>query len=262
MPELPEVETTVRGLRNLVGARIVAAELRDPRLSLPIDSLPGEHIQAIVRHGKYIEIRLCRGSLIIHLRMSGRLLRQCTTEENRYCRFRLRTDRGEIHFVNPRRLGTITYEKDGFHGRLGPDPLAETFVAGTLGEIASISSAPLKTVLLDQTRIAGLGNIYATEALWHAGLDPRRPASSLDDREVAALHASIRSTLEDAIAAMGSTLGDGVSDYRDPAGERGRFQPRLEAYRRAGEPCRRCGGTIERIVQAGRSTYLCTGCQN
>lgn len=262
MPELPEVETLVRGLQSLFPTRIERLEVRDPRLSLPAEEIVDEEIAGIERRGKYIVFQLVSGrSLVVHLRMSGRLVRSCSKREEGYARLVLHLDRGAIHFVDPRRLGTVEYCRDGFPHRLGADPLGREFTEERLGKIVRASRAPIKVLLLDQKRIAGIGNIYAAEALFRAGIDPRRPGATLTDAEVAALHSAVTTILRDAIAREGTTLGKGVSDYRTERGGEGTFAEALAVYGREGEPCPRCGTRLERIKQGGRSTYLCSGCQ-
>jgi formamidopyrimidine-DNA glycosylase len=262
MPELPEVETTVRGLRPLVGARVERAEELDPRLGLPKNALRGSMIRGVRRRGKYIVFQLSNGrSLVIHLRMSGRLAWECPPEERRYARLMLALDRGSLYFIDPRRLGTATIEDDGFPHDLGIEPFDRAFTADRLGEIVGSSRAPIKTAIMNQKRIAGIGNIYACEILAEARIDPRRPARSLTPEEVERLRAATVSVLQSAIDRMGTTLGGSVSDYRHTSGAYGSFQDRLRVYGREGEPCPRCETPVARIVQAGRSTYYCPGCQ-
>ena len=262
MPELPEVETIVRGLDDLCGTAIERVEVRDPRLGLPADALEGRTIEAITRRGKYIVFQLSGGrSLIIHLRMSGKLARDCSEAERKHIRFSLHLDRGAIHFVNPRRLGTTLYSEDGFPHQLGIDPLETAFTPARLKDLVRASRTPIKTLLMDQKRIAGIGNIYAMEALWHAGIDPTRSGKSLADNEINALHTAVHHVLTEAIDRMGSTLGSGVSNYRNSNGTEGSFQERFAVYGRERQPCPRCGEPIQRMKQAGRSTYFCPNCQ-
>lgn len=262
MPELPEVETTVRGLKPLLGARIERAEVLDPRLEVSEGALRGAVIQGIKRRGKYIIFDLSTDrSLVVHLRMSGRLILRCAPEERRYARLILTLDRGTLHFVDPRRLGTAVIEENRFRHRLGIDPFDPEFTVDRLGEMLSTSRAPVKPFLMDQKRIAGIGNIYACEILAEAEIDPRRPARSLSPEEVERLRVAALSVLQRAIDRMGTTLGTSISDYRESSGRYGSFQDRLRAYGREGEACPRCGKAIVRIVQAGRSTYYCPGCQ-
>ena len=263
MPELPEVETFVRGLAPAVGCAIASAEVLDAKLAVSADELTGARIERIRRRGKYIEIDLGDGrSLVIHLRMSGRLRLECRECETKYTRMILRLDDGQfIYFVDPRRLGTADVREAGFELPLGLEPLDATFTTAALAKLAGQSRAPIKQLLLDQRKVAGIGNIYAAEALWRAKLDPRRKANELSRAEIARLHKAIVGVLGEAIAQLGTTLGSSVSDYQPTAAETGSFQNRLAVYGREGELCERCGEGIERVIQAGRSTCFCPACQ-
>ncbi len=263
MPELPEVETLVRRLRPIVGTRIVEVEVLDDRLEVTADVLVGASVRDVKRRAKYIVIGLDgRGDLVVHLRMSGRLRLDRSEDEIPYTRMILRLDSGgSVYFVNPRRLGTVVHCPRGFDAPLGVEPISSEFTAELLAGFASGSRAPIKQLLLDQRKIAGIGNIYAAEALWRARIDPRRPARSLRQPEISALHAGITSVLFDAIEQLGTTIGSSVSDYRRSAEEGGSFQNRLAVYGRENEPCVRCGTSIERVVLAGRSTCFCPACQ-
>ncbi len=263
MPELPEVETLVRHLHPIAGTRIVGAEILDDRLEVKAGALIGASIRDVTRRGKYIVIALeDRGDLIVHLRMSGRLRLDRSEDEIPYTRMILRLDSGEsVYFVNPRRLGTTVLRPGGFDVPLGIEPLAPEFTVDVLAGFAVVSRAPIKQLLLDQRKVAGIGNIYAAEALWRSRIDPRRPASSLDREEISALHAAITAVLFDAVEQLGTTIGSSVSDYRQSAEDGGSFQNRLAVYGRENKPCERCGAGIERVVQAGRSTCFCPACQ-
>ncbi len=262
MPELPEVETTVRGLQDLAGSRIERVAVNDRRLHVPRERLVGRVLSRIERQGKYIVCGLSDGSsLRVHLRMSGRLVRLASQSERKYTRFSLLLDRGRLDFVDPRRLGTVEYSQDSLPASVGIDPTERAFTRQRLGGIVSGSRAPIKVLLMDQRRIAGIGNIYAAEALFAARIDPRRPGKSLSTKEIAAVHRAVRSVLAEAIGRLGTTLGKSVSDYRQSSGESGGFQERLHVYSRNREACHRCGTTIDRIKQGGRSTYFCPGCQ-
>ena len=264
MPELPEVETLVRRLSPIAGTRIIGAEILDERLEVSADALIGASIRDVKRRAKYIVIGLDgHGDLIVHLRMSGRLRLDRSEDEIPYTRMILHLDSGDsVFFVNPRRLGTVVLCPHGFDKDLGIEPTGSEFTADVLAELAAGSRAPIKQLLLDQRKIAGIGNIYAAEALWRAGIDPRRPSNSLEAFEIAALHTGITSVLFDAIEQLGTTIGSSVSDYRQSAEEGGSFQNRLSVYGREDEVCERCGASIERVMQAGRSTCFCPACQN
>jgi formamidopyrimidine-DNA glycosylase len=263
MPELPEVETFVRGLTPAIGRTIASAEVFDAKLAVSADELTGARIERIRRRGKYIGIDLGDGrSLVIHLRMSGRLRLECRECETKYTRMILRLDDGRcIYFVDPRRLGTADVREAGFELSLGLEPLDAGFTVAALAGLASQSRAPIKQLLLDQRKVAGIGNIYAAEALWRARIDPRRSANALSKAEVGRLHKAIIGVLGEAIAQLGTTIGSSVSDYHPTAAETGSFQNRLAVYGREGEPCERCGEGIERVIQAGRSTCFCPACQ-
>ena len=263
MPELPEVETFVRHLQPIVGTRIVETEILDPRLSVSAASLRDAVIRGVSRRAKYIVIDLGdRGDLVIHLRMSGRLRLDRVEAEVAYTRMLLHLDSGDtVYFVNPRRLGTVVLHDEGFDMEFGIDPTCSTFTPRVLAEIASTSRSPIKQFLLDQRKISGIGNIYAAEALWRAGVDPTRPACDLGAEDIERLHAGITSVLRDAIGQLGTTLGTSVSDYRPAAAQTGEFQNHLSVYGRENEACERCSTPIVRMIQAGRSTYHCPACQ-
>ncbi len=263
MPELPEVETLVRGLRPIVGKTIERVHVLDDRLSLDPRPLAGARVAGIRRCGKFIVIGLEeRGDMVVHLRMSGRLRLQRSEEEAPYTRLIIDLTSGErVYFVNPRRLGTVAHEKAGFSASLGVEPTEGSFTVAQLKNLASRSRAPIKQLLMDQKKIAGLGNIYAAEALWRAGIDPRRPANALSEQELTSLRDGIVSVLHEAIGELGSTLGTRISDYRPGPDREGAFQNRLAVYGRSGEPCARCGVSIVRVVQAGRTTCFCPACQ-
>ncbi len=262
-PELPEVETFVRGLAPAAGRTIASAEVLDAKLEVRADELAGARIKAVRRRGKYIGIDLADGrTLVVHLRMSGRLRLECCEHEAKYARMILRLDDGTaIFFVDPRRLGTAELCESGFDVPVGIEPLDAHFTPAVLADLASPSRAPIKQLLLDQKKVAGIGNIYAAEALWRAKLDPRRKANELSRAEIGRLHKAIVGVLDEAVAQFGTTLGTSVSDYHPTMTETGSFQNRLAVYGREGEPCERCGEGIERVTQAGRSTCFCPTCQ-
>lgn len=264
MPELPEVETFVRRLQPASGATIVKADVLDEKLRLDADALGGAVIASINRRGKHIVFDLGASvHLVIHLRMSGRLRLERSEAEIPYTRLVLHLDSGDsVYFINPRRLGTAILCRNGFGDDLGVEPLSPAFTPEALANLSSASRAPIKHVLMDQRRIAGIGNIYATESLWQAGIDPRRSANSLSENEASALHESLVTMLSEAIDQLGTTLGSSISDYRPSSEETGLFQNRLFVYGREGEDCPRCGTTIERTVQQGRSTCYCPSCQH
>ena len=263
MPELPEVETFVRGLAPAVGATIETAEIHDERLTVQSQALEGARLHAVRRRGKHIIFDLGeRGDLVVHLRMSGQLRMERTATEITHTRMTLGLDDGRaIYFVNPRRLGTAVLCSDGFTAPLGVEPLEKAFTEEAFSTLASASKAPIKSLLLDQKKIAGIGNIYAAEALWRAGIHPERPANSLTRNEAANLHHAIVAVLREAVDQLGTTLGRSVSDYRPSTTSNGGFQNHLAVYGREGESCERCRTPIERMIQAGRSTCFCPACQ-
>ena len=264
MPELPEVETFVRELQAVVSDTIDRVDVLDDRLGFDAMPLAGATIASIARRGKHIVIRLRnRGDLVVHLRMSGRLRLRRSVPERVYTRLTVHLDSGrKIYFVNPRRLGTVRYYPEGFQTRLGVEPLEPEFTCAALETLTRASQSPIKMLLMDQRKIAGIGNIYAAEALWRSGISPARRASTLSRDENVRLHGAVVSVLREAIDQQGTSLGDGVSDYVTPSGQQGEFRNHLSVYGREDEPCERCGGIIVRMKQGGRSTYYCSQCQH
>jgi formamidopyrimidine-DNA glycosylase len=270
MPELPEVETIRRGLMmKITGRRIVRAELRRPDLRRPFPPelaarLEGARIGALGRRGKYILIELdTDGLLLLHLGMSGRVTTgtgALPPAPHDHVVLTLDDDT-VIRFNDPRRFGLIDYLRRGEAARhpllsgLGPEPLEPGFDGAYLATKLAGKSTPIKTALLDQRIVAGLGNIYVCEALYRAGLSPRRLASSIGRRRADRLAAAIRSVLAEAIAAGGSSL----RDYVQADGELGYFQHHWAVYGREGQPCPGCDCAVgvRRIVQSGRSTFYC-----
>ncbi|MFQ5890128.1 MAG: bifunctional DNA-formamidopyrimidine glycosylase/DNA-(apurinic or apyrimidinic site) lyase [Gemmatimonadota bacterium] len=274
MPELPEVETIRRDLEaEIVGRRVVGVRIHKP--DILIDStgpaafarhLHGHRIDAVERRGKTLILRLDGGMVTqVQLRMSGRFVlghARPDPAEFRHIAAELDLDDGRTLFYDDtRRLGGLRLlgkdEWEAISGKLGPEPLAPEFRPSVLRRILGASRAPIKNALLDQYRIAGIGNIYASEALHRARIDPRRAANSLQVGETRRLHTAIRRVLKEALEAAGTTF----RDYRAVNGRSGEFQARLRVYGREGEPCTHCRRPIERIVQAGRSTYFCPRCQ-
>jgi formamidopyrimidine-DNA glycosylase len=272
MPELPEVETVRSRLEpKLVGRRFDAVEILDSRLTRPFEpaqvaaELQGERVAAVDRRGKYLIVRFDSGLLLlIHLRMTGTLVHtQNGAADDLHRRAVVRLDDGsDVTYRDVRRFGTWLVLRDDelgsyFGRRLGAEPLGRDFSARALGERLAGRRAPLKAALLDQRTVAGLGNIYADEALWRARLDPRRPAGETEETELRALHRGIRRALEAGIARQGATL----RDYRTPDGHAGEMQHEFKVYGRAGEPCFRCRTPIEKTRLGGRGTWFCPHCQ-
>jgi formamidopyrimidine-DNA glycosylase len=274
MPELPEVETVMRALRARLETRvIVRARVNRPDLRWPLPPLlearlSGARVLSFRRRGKYILMRLSGGdSLLLHLGMSGRVVLAPaeTSSVDRHEHVVLEIDDGwRFGFVDPRRFGSMdlipTSEEDRHRllAELGPEPLNSTFTPTVLSATLAGKKTSVKAALLDQRVVAGLGNIYACEALYRAGISPKRSAYTVAGLRAARLVASIQATLLEAIAAGGSSL----RDYVQPDGELGYFQHAWKVYGRAGRPCERCPGVpacagISHITQAGRSTFYC-----
>lgn len=270
MPELPEVETIVRDLSRLVkGAVIEDVEVLRPDLiegtsaSGFAERLRGARLVSVSRRAKNIVFELEADRLVVNLGMTGRLLvvgEEQSSPPHAGVRFNLRGGR-VLLYHDVRRFGRLevcTAEEWRARDRaLGYEPLDDEFTPAALHELAGRSRVAVKTWMMDQRRIVGVGNIYASEACHRAAIDPRRPASSLSVDDAAALHGAIRETLREAIEFRGTTL----LDYRDASGEQGGFAARLRVYDREGEPCPRCGVELSRIVQGGRSTFFCRACQ-
>jgi formamidopyrimidine-DNA glycosylase len=272
MPELPEVETVRAQLEPLlVGRTFERVEILDARLTRPFDpaavaaELKGEHVAALDRRGKYLVVRFESGRvLLIHLRMTGSLAHaRDGLPEDPHRRAVVRLDDGsDVTYRDIRRFGTWLlldeHELEPYlEARLGEEPLLRGFTPTILGARLANRRAPLKAAILDQRTLAGMGNIYADEALWYALLHPLRPAGDLDSRDVRALHRGIRRSLRAGIARQGATL----RDYRTPDGRTGMMQHEFKVYGRGGEPCPRCGTPIEKTRIAGRGTWYCPRCQ-
>jgi formamidopyrimidine-DNA glycosylase len=274
MPELPEVETIRTQLApSLAGRRIVRVEIRDPRLTRPeppegvAASLEGERIADVRRRGKYLVVAFESGRhLLVHLRMTGNVLHPAPADagDDPYVRAVVSLDNGsDVVYRDVRRFGTWDLleagELDEYFAarRLGEEPLERTFTAERLGRALAGRRAPVKAALLDQRAAAGIGNIYADEALWYARIHPLVPAGTLDRAAVAALRAGIRKALRLGVRRQGASL----RDYRGADGGRGRMQREFRVYGREGEPCDRCGTPIAKTRAAGRGTWYCPTCQ-
>ncbi len=273
MPELPEAETIVRDLRRrLPGSRITGARVPFPDILAPgltaatlRKAVAGNAFVDVQRRGKNVVFLLADGRrIVVNLGMTGRLVVDDAprADELRHvaARFAL-ADGRSLLFDDTRRFGRIDlYDPTAWKRRdreLGIEPLRTSFTAARLHTLTTTSRTPIRNWLLDQRRIAGVGNIYANEALFRAHIHPARPANTLDADEAVRLHRALRAVLRDAIRARGTTL----RDYRDGSGEAGTFEPRLRIYGRDGRPCPRCGHTIERAVLSNRSVFFCTTCQ-
>ena len=287
MPELPEVETVCRQLDpELRGRTVESLEVLDARWCRPSPpgtlerAVAGARIEGLGRRGKYLLLGLEGGrTLVMHLRMTGNLVlvegegrldpsegmrlyegERSTSERHLRARFRL-DDGGELWFTDPRRFGEAFLVEDVMleerFAKLGAEPLSDDFTPEVLGAAAAGRTAPLKSFLLDQSRLAGVGNIYADEALFRARLHPLSPAGSMKREH----HEALRNAIVAALKAGIERGGASIDDYRDGRGEKGAMQDEFLVHTREGEPCSECGGSISRIVVSGRSTYYCPSCQ-
>jgi formamidopyrimidine-DNA glycosylase len=274
MPELPEVEIFVRELApELAGRTVVAARVFWPRtVASPVPEafcgrVVGLRFEQFGRRGKYMLFGLSDGStLIVHLRMTGKLyILPGGTTPDKHTHVVLDLDDGRsLHYTDPRKFGRIWLVDDPEQvvGALGPEPLSEAYSPADLAARLAGRAASIKALLLDQRVVAGVGNIYADEALFHAGIHPARLGGSLALDEVARLHEAVRAVLSKGIAMRGSTLGRSVlQNYLPPSGKPGAAQEGHQVFRRTGQPCFVCGTLIERTVLAQRSTHFCPVCQ-
>lgn len=275
MPELPEAETIAAGLhRRIAGATVQRVRVHRDEVVEPMKprafarALVGRTIVKVGRRAKWISVELDDDARwVTQLRMTGRFAWEppgrLSKAPHLSASLLVESPResGIVRFFDVRRFARMWVLSpqawSELDSSLGIEPLSEAFTPGRLTALLSRSRAPIRNALLDQHRIAGIGNIYASEACHRAGIDPRRPAMSLEEIEAERLHGAIRSILIEAIDRQGTSL----SDYRGVAGDEGEFQNELAVYGRAGELCDRCGGVIERAVMAGRSAFFCTRCQ-
>ena len=272
MPELPEAETIVRGLspavtdRRIAEVDVVHHDVLDGGAAAFSRRLEGTRIAAVRRRGKNIVLRLdSEDRLVVNLGMSGRLLHRCPDDDTAppthpAVRFRLEGP-GHLVYHDVRRFGRLQV-LDGEAYRqwsrsLGPEPLGRRFTGRRLADDLSRSKSPIRSWLLDQRRVVGVGNIYANEALHRACIHPRTPARTIDGEAARRLHRAIRKVLRDSIQAQGTTL----RDYRTARNEEGSYAHRLRVYGREGEPCPRCGTPVERVVFGNRSAFFCPTCQ-
>jgi formamidopyrimidine-DNA glycosylase len=274
MPELPEVETVKRSLAPFIeGKRIEFAEvfckkiIKNMEPSVFQEKIAGRTIKEAARRGKYLLFRLDQGlTLVIHLRMTGQLT-VCAPDiplsKHTHVRFRLSSGQ-DWRFTDLRKFGLIYLTRTdcwaGIKGlqELGYEPLSPEFTLESLQELVADKKGILKAFLLDQRRIAGIGNIYADEISFAAGLHPQRDLSTLQEEEIARLYQAIRFKLAEGVRYRGTSL----RDYVDGRGEKGGFQEKLQAYGRKGLPCLKCGIPLQRIVVAGRGTVFCPHCQH
>ena len=271
MPELPEVETIRRDLTpRIAGRRIVKAWVSPnaPKLvqgrtaASFVRRIAGRRVEELDRRGKYLLVRLDGGlTWIVHLRMTGGLIHRLDgCREGRFLRARLTLDDGgELCYEDVRKLGMMWLVADESEvvGKLGPEPLDDAFGPDELRAALAKRSAPVKAVLLDQAALAGVGNIYADEALFEARVRPTKAANRLSSPAVERLHRAVRNVLTEALGDRGSSF----RDYVDARGEQGMHQLRVKVFRRTGEPCYVCGTAIRRVRVGGRSTHYCQKCQ-
>lgn len=274
MPELPEVETVVRDLRahGLVNSVIRVVDVRWPRMVSNMtpktfaQALKGQTIIGVRRRAKYIILALDSGShLLIHLRMTGKLhfitkAEKLGKHDHLIITF---ADARRLVFNDTRKFGRFQLVVPGIDllTNLGPEPLEDAFTPDVLGQRLYHKKRMIKPLLLDQTTVAGLGNIYVDEALWHAKLHPKRQADSLTTAEIRRLHHAIRDVLCRAVNNCGTTLGSGEANFYSVDGHRGRNADELKVFRRDGYPCSRCGTILARCVVGQRGTHFCPRCQ-
>ena len=274
MPELPEVETVVRDLRRngLEGRTVSGVTVHWHRTVASLSpaafaqGVVGRRIERIWRRAKYLVFDLSGGSfLLVHLRMTGRFeLGDRDTALDPHERLTIQLDDGRrLRFLDSRKFGrwTLTDRPEPILDRLGPEPLARGFTRSRFAERLKAHRRQIKPLLLDQAFLAGVGNIYADEALWEARLNPQRVAALLSRGEADRLHDAVCAVLRRGIENSGTSLGTGRANFYSVAGRRGRNQNGLKVFRKVGEPCPRCGAPIERLVVAQRGTHVCPRCQ-
>jgi formamidopyrimidine-DNA glycosylase len=275
VPELPEVQTIVNNLNDLAlaGRFITAASVYWPKTisgQTPgefVEKICGCKIRRISRRGKYMVFTLSAPwTLLVHLRMTGRLIWETgDRSRGKHEHVILQIDgKHELRFQDTRKFGrmTLTARPEKVLEKLGPEPLERSFTAERFGRLLHRHHRAVKPLLLDQTFVAGLGNIYVDEALWKSGIHPLRVSSSLSPKETAGLHRAVRYVLRKGLRNLGTTLGRGQANFYSLSGSRGRNAEKLFVFRRTGEACPRCGTPIERIKVAQRSTHVCPRCQH
>jgi formamidopyrimidine-DNA glycosylase len=270
MPELPEVETTRRGLEpHLTGQTILRLTVHDHRLRWPVDArlpqtLAGQHVLSVERRAKYLLLRLTHGTVLWHLGMSGSLRivpSDLPVDPHDHIDLTL-TSGHTVRFNDPRRFGSLIYvtgdpQAHPLLAKLAPEPFDRAFDAQYLWRISRRRRVSVKQLIMNGQLVTGVGNIYASEVLFQAGIRPRRQGRSLKRDETARLVTAIRKVLKQAIRVGGTTL----RDYVNPQGNPGYFRQKLFVYERADEPCRNCGTPIRSFTQGQRSTYYCPTCQ-
>lgn len=270
MPELPEVETTRCGITPLISGKTIAALiLRTDKLRWPLDrtlcrSLPGQTILTVARRAKYLLLSTAQGTLILHLGMSGSLrIVPAETTENKHDHIDLiLTDGNCLRLTDPRKFGALLWTTDDplqhpLLARLGPEPLTAEFNGDYLYQSSRQRKIAIKPFIMDQQQVVGVGNIYASEALFGAAINPCAPAGTVSRARYQRLVSEIKQVLQQAIAAGGTT----ISDFQQADGKPGYFKQELRVYGRAGEPCKRCGQPVKSIRLGQRSTFFCPTCQ-
>ena len=274
MPEMPEVQTLVDALNrvDLVGRRISGAAVYWPKTIAGMppavfsERITGCVLQAVTRRGKYLVFRLTRGlQLLLHLRMTGRLnwvTGDRTVDKHEHVILEMGCQH-QLRFQDTRKFGRcfLTDAPETVLGKLGPEPLAKRFTGARFFDMLASRRRQIKPLLLDQTFLAGLGNIYVDESLWRAGVHPLRLANSLTKKEAAALHRAIRQVLRQGLKNNGTSLGRGKSNFYSLGNRPGRNADKLKVFRRTASPCPRCRTSIERIVVGQRSSHVCPTCQ-
>jgi formamidopyrimidine-DNA glycosylase len=270
MPELPEVETLRRALLPLVVNKTCTAlkfYRKDIRFPIPQTTLQNQFANQVVsqvqRNGKYLLLQVPNGAMLLHLGMSGRVALQTSMtpiEKHTHAIFKFDSETC-LHYVDPRRFGCILWvPKNGEHpllDKMGPDPFSPQANAKSMKLLARNCRSPIKTFIMDARRIAGIGNIYACESLFHAGINPKRKAGKVTLAQWDKLISCVRTTLETSIEAGGTTL----RDFFDPNGAKGYYAIKLSVYGKEGEPCQKCKTSISRLIHSGRSTFFCKTCQ-
>ena len=269
MPELPEVEVTRLSFADrIAGARVVSVTLGKP-LRWPLNcepqSLHGQHVSGVRRRGKYLIVDLSNGLLLIHLGMSGSIsFGHCSVALGKHEHFEMQTTHGILRLNDPRRFGAVVYAESESSasaskllGRLGVEPLSDRFDSSAFHAALKTKKSPIKQVLLAGETVVGVGNIYASETLFLAGIRPTLAANKISKPRAVRLHTAIKLILAEAVSKGGSTL----QNFSSASGESGYFQLQAKVYDRAGLPCRTCGTPIKAIRQGQRSTFFCPTCQ-
>ncbi|MBR9827485.1 MAG: bifunctional DNA-formamidopyrimidine glycosylase/DNA-(apurinic or apyrimidinic site) lyase [Oceanospirillales bacterium] len=269
MPELPEVETTRRGIApHVEQQRVLALHVRQPRLRWPVpeqlgDWISGDRVQRIERRAKYLLFRFSRGTMIIHLGMSGSLrILAADTPPGKHDHVDLVLDSGHLlRLTDPRRFGAVLWQDNGTQhsllASLGPEPLDKAFSIAYLQQCCAGRKTSIKALIMNASIVVGVGNIYANEALYHAGIDPRRAAGRIAAARLGPLVTAIKQVLAAAIEQGGTTLRDFVGGDGKP----GYFKQELHVYGRGGEPCHQCGTPLSEVKLSQRSTVFCRQCQ-